>query len=185
MTGELSKNFHGVGIGPLSKILAIKTLPDVQFIFLAGMISQNKPYKFLNKSYETHLVKPQKCALPLPLLYLSLLLLRWKLWTRRGTIQTAEILTIVSSKREEWSFLSALLFWDSKNFLLSDPTTGLTQDGILRWSLNRNWHMTCLCGGKQCRHYFKLLLFLLGSTCTWVPVNLNLKIPHSTLMFLL
>ena len=58
MTGELSKNFHGVGIGPLSKILAIKTLPDVQFIFLAGMISQNKPYKFLNKSYETHLVKP-------------------------------------------------------------------------------------------------------------------------------
>ena len=24
MTGELSKNFHGVGIGPLSKILAIK-----------------------------------------------------------------------------------------------------------------------------------------------------------------
>ena len=24
MTGRLSKNFHGVGIGPLSKILAIK-----------------------------------------------------------------------------------------------------------------------------------------------------------------
>ena len=24
MTGELSKNFHGVGIGPLSKILAVK-----------------------------------------------------------------------------------------------------------------------------------------------------------------
>ena len=23
MTGELSKNFHGVGIGPLSKILAV------------------------------------------------------------------------------------------------------------------------------------------------------------------
>ena len=26
MTGRLSKNFHGVGIGPLSKILAVKTL---------------------------------------------------------------------------------------------------------------------------------------------------------------
>ena len=24
MTGRLSKNFHGVGIGPLSKILAVK-----------------------------------------------------------------------------------------------------------------------------------------------------------------
>ena len=24
MTGELSTNFHGVGIGPLSKILAVK-----------------------------------------------------------------------------------------------------------------------------------------------------------------
>jgi hypothetical protein len=24
MTGQLSKNFHGVGIGPLSKILAVK-----------------------------------------------------------------------------------------------------------------------------------------------------------------
>ena len=24
MTGELSKKFHGVGIGPLSKILAVK-----------------------------------------------------------------------------------------------------------------------------------------------------------------
>ena len=26
MTGKLSKNFHGVGIGPLSKILAVKRL---------------------------------------------------------------------------------------------------------------------------------------------------------------
>jgi len=126
----------------------------------------------LKKSYETHLVKPQKCALPLPLLYLSLLLLRWKLWARRGTIQTAEILTIVSSKREEWSFLSALLFWDSKNFFPLRPHYW-TQDGILRWSLNGNWHMTCLCGGKQCRHYFKLLLFSSWSHM-WVPFNLNL-----------
>ena len=28
MTFELSKNFHGVGIGPLSKILAVKSLPE-------------------------------------------------------------------------------------------------------------------------------------------------------------
>ena len=27
MTGKLSKNFHGVGIGPLSKILAVKVCP--------------------------------------------------------------------------------------------------------------------------------------------------------------
>ena len=26
MTGELAKNFHGVGIGPLSKILAVKVI---------------------------------------------------------------------------------------------------------------------------------------------------------------
>ena len=26
MTGKLSKNFHGVGIGPLSKILAVKSV---------------------------------------------------------------------------------------------------------------------------------------------------------------
>ena len=28
MTGKLSKNFHGVGIGPLSKILAVKVEHD-------------------------------------------------------------------------------------------------------------------------------------------------------------
>ena len=28
MTGELSKNFHGAGIGPLSKILAVKCLSN-------------------------------------------------------------------------------------------------------------------------------------------------------------
>ena len=27
MTGKLSKNFHGVGIGPLSNILAVKLVP--------------------------------------------------------------------------------------------------------------------------------------------------------------
>ena len=29
MTGKLSKNFHGVGIGPLSKILAVKITKNV------------------------------------------------------------------------------------------------------------------------------------------------------------
>jgi hypothetical protein len=29
MTDRLSKNFHGVGIGPLSKILAVKGIRDV------------------------------------------------------------------------------------------------------------------------------------------------------------
>ena len=28
MTGKLSKNFHGVGIGPLSNILAVKYIPS-------------------------------------------------------------------------------------------------------------------------------------------------------------
>ena len=32
MTGELSENFHGVGIGPLSKILAFKYLLTTQFL---------------------------------------------------------------------------------------------------------------------------------------------------------
>ena len=32
MTGELSKNFHGVGIGPLSKILAVKCAATVNKI---------------------------------------------------------------------------------------------------------------------------------------------------------
>ena len=30
MTGKLSKNFHGVGIGPLSKILAVKAYSKVK-----------------------------------------------------------------------------------------------------------------------------------------------------------
>ena len=32
MTGKLSKNFHGVGIGPLSKILAVKISEGMQVI---------------------------------------------------------------------------------------------------------------------------------------------------------
>ena len=31
MTGKLSKNFHGVGIGPLSKILAVKSFETLIF----------------------------------------------------------------------------------------------------------------------------------------------------------
>ena len=34
MTGKLSKNFHGVGIGPLSKILAVKTSYKIGFASL-------------------------------------------------------------------------------------------------------------------------------------------------------
>ena len=32
MTGELSKNFHGVGIGPLSKILAVKQMNLIKIL---------------------------------------------------------------------------------------------------------------------------------------------------------
>ena len=32
MTGELSKNFHGVGIGPLSKILAVKNFQGLYIV---------------------------------------------------------------------------------------------------------------------------------------------------------
>ena len=32
MTGGLSKNFHGVGIGPLSKILAVKVKISQNFV---------------------------------------------------------------------------------------------------------------------------------------------------------
>ena len=31
MTGRLSKNFHGVGIGPLSKILAVKDYNNLDY----------------------------------------------------------------------------------------------------------------------------------------------------------
>ena len=36
MTGKLSKNFHGVGIGPLSKILAVKY--DATMLLVAGLL---------------------------------------------------------------------------------------------------------------------------------------------------
>ena len=45
MTGGLSKNFHGVGIGPLSKILAVKscsvlrqTKPDLEYKIPHGKV---------------------------------------------------------------------------------------------------------------------------------------------------
>jgi hypothetical protein len=34
MTGALSKNFHGVGIGPLSKILAVKGISGNMYKFI-------------------------------------------------------------------------------------------------------------------------------------------------------
>ena len=36
MTGKLSKNFHGVGIGPLSNILAVKYILFNYFVYFAG-----------------------------------------------------------------------------------------------------------------------------------------------------
>ena len=42
MTGKLSKNFHGVGIGPLSNILAVKSLPNAY-----KLIDGNRDVKFL------------------------------------------------------------------------------------------------------------------------------------------
>ena len=33
MTGKLSKNFHGVGIGPLSKIYAVKEVTNFSLTF--------------------------------------------------------------------------------------------------------------------------------------------------------
>ena len=40
MTGKLSKNFHGVGIGPLSNILAVKSFSLIIYIFFRK-ISKN------------------------------------------------------------------------------------------------------------------------------------------------
>ena len=34
MTGRLSKNFHGIGIGPLSKILTVDILPHGTLCFV-------------------------------------------------------------------------------------------------------------------------------------------------------
>ena len=42
MTGRLSKNFHGVGIGPLSKILAVKSCSQLGF-FSTGPAAQTSP----------------------------------------------------------------------------------------------------------------------------------------------
>ena len=65
MTGKLSKNFHGVGIGPLSKILAVKrTLWSLEYyIFSAWPICDLT--RFLNLEVakwteaETHLDTPK------------------------------------------------------------------------------------------------------------------------------
>ena len=47
MTGGLSKNFHGVGIGPLSEILAVKIT----------IFSHSLGIQFLTRYIETHLFK--------------------------------------------------------------------------------------------------------------------------------
>ena len=38
MTGELSKKFHGVGIGPLSNILAVKIKKDFLSSYLLDLV---------------------------------------------------------------------------------------------------------------------------------------------------
>ena len=52
MTGELSKNFHGVGITPLSKILAVKyRLAFLNTYLLNSSPKMNKRRNFSNKQY--------------------------------------------------------------------------------------------------------------------------------------
>ena len=50
MTGELSKNFHGVGIGPLSNILAVKShahsLALVSKSFGSSLVSRLESWNF-------------------------------------------------------------------------------------------------------------------------------------------
>ena len=36
MTGEVSKDFHGVGIGPLSKILAVNNLNKIEYLTITS-----------------------------------------------------------------------------------------------------------------------------------------------------
>ena len=45
MTGELSKNCHGVGIGPLSKILAVKRISKYVCFFILIFGSKSKSTK--------------------------------------------------------------------------------------------------------------------------------------------
>ena len=40
MTGELSKNFHGAGIGPLSKILAVNANKKIYGKIVRGTIKR-------------------------------------------------------------------------------------------------------------------------------------------------
>ena len=54
MTGKLSKNFHGVGIGPLSKISAVKYI----LVILDGKVKFTI-YFFNPESKETYLDIPQ------------------------------------------------------------------------------------------------------------------------------
>ena len=71
MTGELSKNFHGVGIGPLSKILADKVLnqhelaifrptarPLVTDVIYGWSVSKY-PDRFVHPNWSTKFPTPQ------------------------------------------------------------------------------------------------------------------------------
>ena len=49
MTSKLSKNFHGVGNGPLSKILAVKLKKYQIFICLAYYLVGQQSAKLLNR----------------------------------------------------------------------------------------------------------------------------------------
>ena len=49
MTGKLSKNFHGVGIGPLSKILAVKKYSKFLTVLINSAKNPGKAHD--NKSH--------------------------------------------------------------------------------------------------------------------------------------
>ena len=50
MTSELSKNFHGVGIGPLSKILAVKSNTTLVKRYVDFRAIKNECFPNLKKS---------------------------------------------------------------------------------------------------------------------------------------
>ena len=76
MTGRLSKNFHGVGIGPLSKILAVKAiLPifclgfDANLSSLISFINAKSRFLILKKNPHSMLIDFLDFHSHLPLIY--------------------------------------------------------------------------------------------------------------------
>ena len=57
MTGELSKNFHGVGIGPLSKILAVKRISKYVCFFNLIFGSKSKSTKIAALQFVTTILR--------------------------------------------------------------------------------------------------------------------------------